>query len=68
MGIGTYTVTAIAFDSLGTVNSSTPVTFNVVATAPPTSGLMLWLKADAITGVNNGDGARHLAGQQRVGE
>ena len=54
VGIGTYTVTTIAFDSLGTVNSSTPVTFNVVATAPPTSGLMLWLKADAITGVNNG--------------
>ena len=28
---------------------------SAVAQTPPTSGLTLWLKADAITGLNNGD-------------
>ena len=36
--------------------------------AVPTTGLLLWLNAGAITGVNNGGSARHLAGQQRTGQ
>ena len=55
IGVGGYTLTAKAYDSIGTVNSSSPATISVEASAPPATGMMLWLKADAITGIGNGN-------------
>ena len=51
---GVYTLTAVATDLWGAQGTSSAAAITVDAAVPPSSGMMLWLKADAITGVNNG--------------
>jgi len=53
VGVGSYAITAKATDNLGMVTESSPV--NVTVTDLPTTGRLLWLKADAITGLANGN-------------
>jgi len=49
---GNYTLTALAYDNLGFTTVSTPV--NVTVSSLPMTGMLLWLKADALA-LNNGD-------------
>jgi hypothetical protein len=61
--VGTYSLTARAWDDQGSSNLSAIVTVVVALPPPPppppgnmpTAGLALWLKADTITGKSNGD-------------
>lgn len=52
--VGSYSLTAVATDDLGLKTTSSVV--NVAITLPQLASLKVWLKADAITGTNNGDG------------
>jgi len=50
--IGNYALTALAYDNLGFTTVSS--TANVTVTTLPTTGLLLWLRADTL-GLNNND-------------
>jgi probable HAF family extracellular repeat protein len=50
---GSYSLTARATDDLGYVSTSSVVSVSVVL--PATNNLKLWLKADTIAGLNDGD-------------
>ena len=50
--VGNYTLTAKAYDSHAAWTVSNAA--NIIVASIPTDGLLLWLHADAITGVNNG--------------
>jgi len=52
VGVGNYTITAIAYDNHNLTTVSSPV--NITVTTLPTTGMLLWLKADALS-LNNND-------------
>ena len=63
MAAGSYAITAIAYDNHSFTSVSS--TSNITVTPLPTDGMLLWLHADAITGVNNGGAVNDLVRLQR---